>query len=306
MCMRTLFVVLALWAFPLSTSAAVIYLDPPKSEQGLSDTFILAVRIDTEKECVNAARVEILYPIDAFKAVDFSRGDSILSLWTEEPVIDTGKGMITFSGGIPGGYCGRIPGDPVISNILGEIVFTVVSAKQKHVVVQVGSGSLAYLNDGLGTKAPLTAVNAELFIQPFSTAKENPWLSEVGNDTIPPEGFEVIVESTSGVFGGNYYAVFSTSDKQSGLDHYEIFERGVWKQIVSPYKLRDQSLRESVQVKAIDKAGNERVGMFTPDAVPERQSDPGAYWWVYVLMVLALAAVIYEAYRRVRAYEVES
>ena len=85
------------------------------------------------------------------------------------------------------------------------------------------------------------------------------WLDQVSADVTPPEPFTVQVLSTPGVFGGDYYAVFSTTDKQSGIDHYEVLENGIWKRVTDPYKLADQSLKTPVEIKAIDKAGNERI-----------------------------------------------
>ena len=75
------------------------------------------------------------------------------------------------------------------------------------------------------------------------------------------------------MFGGRYYIVFSTTDKESGLDHYEIFENGVWKRITSPYLLKNQSLLGvgAIQVRAIDKAGNTRMGDYSPALTPKRQ-----------------------------------
>ncbi len=255
---------------PFTASAAILYVNPTEGAYGLSDTFIADIRIDNQGECVNAAHVEVRYPTQTLRAVDFSKGNSILSLWVEEPVIDTQKGVVTFSGGIPGGYCGRIPGDPILSNVLGKIVFSVIGASEKSAAVSISQTSLVYLNDGAATPAKLTAQSATYSISPTPLSSGDPWLAEVGSDKIPPDEFQVTVESTRGVFAGNYYAVFATQDKQSGIDHYELFERGAWKQVTSPHELRDQRLLGGVQVKAIDKAGNERLGTYVEGSAPVR------------------------------------
>jgi hypothetical protein len=269
-----------------SADAATIYIDPVSNAYGPGDTFIASVRIDTDGECINATNVEISYPTDKLRAVDFSRGGSILSLWIEEPQLDTENGTVKFAGGVPGGYCGRIQGDPVISNVLGRIVFSVVQGPQGGARVRLLPETRAYLNDGLGTEVSLSGQDALYTIGQNATLPENEWLTQVGADEIPPDSFDVLIDSTRGVFGGKYYIVFSTVDKQSGLDHYEIFERGAWKRVESPYQLRDQSLRNPVEVKAIDKAGNERLGDFDPTTIPERKSAPRDY--VLILFVLAV------------------
>lgn len=64
--------------------------------------------------------------------------------------------------------------------------------------------------------------------------------------------------------------VFSTEDKQSGIDHYEIAEKRDnkvlnyvdnlnWRAAVNPQILNDQKLKSYVYIKAVDKAGNSRI-----------------------------------------------
>lgn len=70
---------------------------------------------------------------------------------------------------------------------------------------------------------------------------------------------------------GKKYLVFFTTDATSGIDHYEVLEISLdwfgnikseqeteWKIVKSPYLLEDQSLKSTIKIKAIDKAGNER------------------------------------------------
>lgn len=255
--------------FSTPAHAALLYIDPGATSYGVGDTFIANIRVDNEGECINAGLVEIIYPTKSLRAVDFSRGDSIFSLWTDEPAIDTAAGRVTFSGGIPGGYCGRIQGDPSLSNVVGKIVFTVIDASQVKADIIVTDATKVYLHDGLGTEASLTIQGATIGLSAQPTLPANEWLSEVRDDTIPPDSFTIQIESTRGVFGGRYYAVFSTVDKQSGLSHYEIFERGAWIETRSPHKLYDQSLSD-IQIRAIDKAGNVRMGEYVPGSAPPR------------------------------------
>ena len=264
-------IVCSLLYAPTVTRAAVLYVDSSAETYGLGDTFVALVRVNNENECLNAAHVEVTYPTDTLRAVDFGRGSSLFTLWVEEPEIDADNGTVTFSGGVPGGYCGRIPGDPVLTNVLGKIVFTVINADKSDASISLSSQSNVYLSDGRGTEASVERDNLELGILPTPTLAENEWLSEVQLDTVPPDPFVIHVESTRGVFGGRYYIVFSTVDKQSGLDHFELFERGAWRPITSPYQLKDQFLPDVIQVRAIDKAGNERLGEYNKDDAPPRQ-----------------------------------
>ena len=290
---------------PFITSAATMYLDPSAGTYGRGDTFVMSVRLNTNGECINTASAEIKYPTDTLRAVDFSRGGSILSLWVEEPKIDEAQGIVRFAGGIPGGYCGRIQGDPVQTNILGKIVFTVIDAKATEARVVATPASSVYLNDGEGTRIELETAESVLQIVELPTLPENEWLETVGADDVPPDAFQVFVESTRGVLGGDYFLVFSTVDKQSGLDHYEIFERDAWKTVSSPYRLRDQALRLPIEVRAIDKAGNERLGIFDPQSVPERESLPRDYLIIALIIALLVVAALWRIIQSRRSSHVD-
>jgi ATP-dependent Zn protease len=66
------------------------------------------------------------------------------------------------------------------------------------------------------------------------------------------------------LFDNNYFVVFSTVDKGSGIDHFEIKETytGLDGHFVvgsSPYVLKDQSLNKNIYIKAVDKNGNIRL-----------------------------------------------
>ncbi len=109
-------------------------------------------------------------------------------------------------------------------------------------------------------------------------------------------------------FTGNYFIVFSTTDKQTGISHYEIMEEpaeefkhfswgGVdapWVTANSPYVLQDQSLNSIIRVKAIDKAGNEYVATLIPDETMQSISRNQILIYVFigigatVLLILAM------------------
>lgn len=292
---------------PAISHAALLYTEVSGDQYGPGDTFVAEVRLDNQDECINVGRVVVSYPTHLVKAVDFSRGGSLFTLWVADPVLDTEKGEVVFEGGIPGGYCGRIQGDPALSNLLGKIIFTVVGASAPEAAIMPSLESELFISDGLGTKVPLEVSGAKVTVLSESIGAANAWIEEITSDTTPPDLFVVRVESTEGVFRGDYYAVFSTVDKQSGINHYEIFERGVWKRVESPYRLKDQRIAEPIQVRAIDKAGNERIGDFDPEAVPERKSKTNTTIFVVsvgVFFILAIGALYYDRRQRQKNHEV--
>lgn len=91
---------------------------------------------------------------------------------------------------------------------------------------------------------------------------DNKWVDKSGRDIEAPESFTPIVASDPSIYDGKYFLVFSTVDKNSGIDHYEVRE-GIWGEYAvasSPYLIMDQTLSKNLYIVAIDKAGNKRLG----------------------------------------------
>jgi hypothetical protein len=309
---------LSLCAFVFSASqtyAAMLYMDPNQGELKRGDSVTVSVRLDTDEgECVNVVDSVITYS-ENIQPVDTSRGSSILSLWVEEPIIDKANRTISFAGGIPNGYCGRIAGDPRLTNNILDIVFQSPGLQ----IGQSESGNIAsinfapethvLLNDGFGT-----AMTPQLFGSSFILAREagdqvvNPWQESVSSDTIPPEKFSITLERTPNAFSNRYFITFNTTDKQSGIDHYEIIEEPLasknlfnwgaetapWMEAKSPYILEDQSLNSTIRVRAIDKAGNEYVATYIPEEDKRTLSSENmlAYAVLIGAGVLVMAALI--------------
>jgi hypothetical protein len=268
--------------------AASLYMDPAFGTLLRGDEIAVAVRLDTdeaEEECINAVDGIISYSADIVP-VDISIGDSIFSMWVEQPTINTEARTITFAGGIPNGYCGRIPGDPRLTNTLIKMIFRspgfIVggNASATKAEIRFLPETTAYLNDGFGTKAPLALYGSEIDLAATAGPEiQDPWREAVVTDTIPPQEFSVSIERDTFAFGGDYFIVFNTTDKQTGIDQYQVMEEPLsklaafdwgradapWVTARSPYVLEDQTLNSIIRVKAIDKAGNEYIATVTPD-----------------------------------------
>lgn len=277
----------ASFLYPQHADAALLYFDPDGAELHRGDSVKVALRLDTsEEECVNTVSGVIHYD-STINAIDVTRGNSILSLWVEEPVIDEAAHTISFAGGLPGGYCGRIPGDPSLTNVLLEVIF-------RSPGLQIGGGSdattariwldestQALLHDGRATPAPLTTQESNLTLLTVAGgAPQDPWREIVQSDEEPPSDFSITLTKDESAFSGKYFIVFNSTDKQSGIDHYEVMEEpfkefslfkwgradAPWHVTESPYVLKDQTLNSTILVKAIDKAGNERLVRLVPDS----------------------------------------
>lgn len=272
---------------PHTSEAAALYIDPPTTELNRGDSVTLSVRLDTDEaahECVNAVDGVLTYTSN-IEPVDVSIGDSIFNIWVEQPVINRDARTITFAGGIPNGYCGRVSGDPRLTNTLAKIVFRspgfqIGGSQDTTAEVAFAAETTAYLNDGYGTAAKLATYPAKMQLsQKPGTSLINPWQDEVNADTIAPEEFSISLQRDERAFSQKYYIVFNTSDKQTGIDHYEVIEEPLtqfgsfqwgradapWRETRSPFVLKDQSLNSIIRVKAVDKAGNEYIATLIPD-----------------------------------------
>ncbi len=265
--------------------AAVLYLEPAQGEYQPGDTFIVEARIDTQGECINAAAINLSFSRDILEAIDFSKGNSILSLWLKPLEINQAEGLVSFSGGIPGGYCGRLPGDPGQSNLLGRIIFKVREKNGElfFVKLEFGEDSRVLLNDGFGTPCELTFKGATFNILAGELEEvKDQWQEELEKDKIPPEVFDIEIQQDQSIFEGKYFIIFQTQDKQTGLDYYEVKEGDKnWQKTKSPYLLVDQELKSIIKVRAVDKVGNERIAEYIPE-VSKRSS---LFWLVLLIFV---------------------
>ncbi len=271
-----------------TVQAASLYITPNNAEISRGDTIAVAVRLDTDEatnECVNVIDATIKYS-ENIEPVDTTRGNSILSVWLEEPVINKADRTITFAGGIPNGYCGRIQGDPRLTNVVVELLFRspgmLVGAVNDldAATIEFAPETRALLNDGFGTEAQLATYGTTInLLKSVANTISNEWSDRIAADDIPPEEFSIELVRTPNAFSNKYVIVFSTTDKQSGIDHYEVLEEPLdeleffrwgaetapWVTARSPYELEDQSLNSTIRVRAIDKAGNEYVATLVPD-----------------------------------------
>jgi len=280
---------------PLGAKGAVLYFEPSDAQLKIGQEFEVKVKIDPEKECLNTIKAEIEYDKDVLIAKDFLTGSSIISLWLKKPEIKAIEGKISFSGGIPGGFCGKIPGDPGESDILGKIIFKVPEflVSDKNIAkVKFLESSRVLLNDGLGTEADLKLGEAQYkILKEKEKSPEKVLEKKLNEDKTPPEPFEILVLKDPQIFEGKYFIIFNTQDKQTGIDHYEVKEGDKdWKIAESPYLLEDQKLQSIIKVKAVDKAGNERIVEFSP-YLPKK--PPFLLYFIVLVLVLVGIRVIW-------------
>jgi len=313
---------LVCFVFLISQSSEVfathIFLDAEQTVHSFSDVFYVPVRVDTQGECINAVSVAVSYNPHEVSVQDVALGESIITLWTKKPIIEktdgvVEKGRVTFEGGIPGGYCGHVVGDPGQTNTLAKLVVSGVQKTDLPVEGEVWPAQLildpttqVFLHDGKGSVASTTLLGVEISFTSTSTVSENVWLPDVKSDVIAPELFEITLVEGPSPGNTKHYIVFNTTDKQSGVDHYEVLEtdpdkfgfltwvprESYWVHAESPYVLRDQNLHSKIMVKAIDKNGNERIVTYTPNISPFVEMV-GPTFVIFVVVPVILAILVF-------------
>lgn len=288
--LKTLLVVLSLIFVLFSVSmseakAARLYFEPQELTIGTEGEFLVAIKVDAE-EAINTLGVAIaVSPL--LIPHDVSNANSIINFWVDKPHWDQTSGLLTFSGIIPGGFSGK-----------GANLLIVKFRAEKEGVASLGFDAKkteAFLHTPDGIRDSLKLEELSL---PVVKGKENIPLIIPDNDS--PESFVPEIARDPNIFDGQWFLVFATQDKGSGIAGYAIHESTRiktridtkdWKTAESPYLLKDQKLHSYIYVKAVDKAGNERIEMLPPQ-------KPLAWYenelmWVIIILGLIMVCFIY-------------
>lgn len=228
-----------------------------RQEKSFTTTLVL----DTEGDSINAVEGMLVVDARLVGNIQLSDSGSIITYWIVRPTLDKDKNVIRFSGAIPGGYKGA-------SGILFSLIFQAYSGEPIDQAVRIAELK-AYRNDGLASNVSISNGKFSLgdIAGEIDTAiADQLYLDGTRKDDIAPEIFSPQISRDDSVFGGKWFINFSTVDKQSGIDHYEVQETisgsldaGQWKTTTSPYELQDQELHSFVYVIAVDRQGNERI-----------------------------------------------
>jgi hypothetical protein len=234
-------------------SAAELKFSSSAGEYGVSDVFKVEIFIDTAGQNVNAGEIAVNFDRNLLQTVEIETGGSVFSIWPQPPSFNNLTGEISLTGGVPGGFSG--------DGVIATVVFRAVNAGTAGLNFQKSS---LFLNDGKGTKASVNqnssffSISSESKIRPV-----NEWTEELEDDRIPPEKISIKMGRDPAIFSGDYFLSFSAADKQSGIDYYAIKEGDLgWQIASSPYRLSNQEKTDKIYVKAVDKAGNERIEIF--------------------------------------------
>lgn len=273
--------------------AVTLYFDSRSNEVRVGDTFIVELKIDSQDKEINAADGRIFFDKEIISVKELSAGGSLFNMWMKEPVYLAEKGEIVFTGGVIGGYKG---GEADIFKMIFE------AKKEGKTAIEFRDGVSVFLNDGQGTQENPWIREFEILVMsaPKNAIPADEWKELTKEDAVAPEPFEITLGADSSLFGGKAFIAFSTTDKDSGIDRYEVKEGiGFWHIVQSPYALKDQDLRSIIKVAAVDKAGNRAEAVLLP------KNEPLPLWQYYILWIgaggfIILASFVYLLYKVIR------
>ena len=138
--------------------AAIVSVTPQHNNISYGETFVVDLRLNSEKEIINAIQATITYPANILNIIDISKGGSFLTLWPQEPIIDEEAVTIKFAAGIP-------HGSYVVDGKVISLIFRAISSGSAEIDFDEELSSV-HLNDGQGTKTETEFISGIYQISP--------------------------------------------------------------------------------------------------------------------------------------------
>ncbi len=267
-----------------TVQASNIHVEMKDTSVAIGEVISVDIVLDTKESVVNAAELVIKFPSEFLSFVRFDDSKSTLSLWVEEPQLQA-PATLHFSGVTPGG---------IVSNgaVLVRVYFKVEQEGQGNIEVTDAS---VLLHDGLGTRDSTSYQNVHI-VAGNNTSHARDF---VFDDELP-ESFSLLLDRDANVFDGDYFLSFTTKDKGSGMNYYEVKEGwfAQYKKVQSPYRITSQALDTQIYVKAVDQYGNERIAVFYPqNKVPPLEQKRVR---IGILIVCSIILLTFFIYRKLR------
>lgn len=282
--MKKILLIITFFLFlPAPTFAGQFFLQTLKPEIRIGEKVIVNIFLDTEGDNINAFEGLIVFDDDLLELKEIRDGNSIVNFWIEKPKIQE-EGVL-FSGLTPGGFNGS-------NGLMFRMVFE--GKSEDEAILNMTEGRILK-NDGSGTESRLETHNLRIKITSGKISEE--MISVPIRDYEKPESFAPQIGQSEMIFNEQWFVVFVTQDKISGIDRYEIKESRSrilsifrsWKEAKSPYILKDQNLKSQIQIKAIDKAGNERVEKI-PATNKMKLYENFDFW--FIIITIAIISLI--------------
>lgn len=260
---------LLIWLAPQNVSAAELYFKVVPNTSGNDRATIVEARVDPQGKKLNVVEGIVNFQGDIVDklSVAVETGGSVLTMWPTSPVYSTSDHAIRFAGGVPAGFTAE-------SLLFRLRLFSSVTGNTTISWI----GGTVYLNDGQGTKEPVSARSLSINLNeevPQAISKTSP-------DTTPPTFDSVDVGQDPSVHDGKYFISFHATDDTSGIARYEIKEGDNATSVTDGvYVFKDQNRSTPVTIIAYDQAGNS-----------QEIKIPVRYDWRKNVIIISLAIIV--------------
>ncbi len=237
-------------------------------------------------DAINALEGDIVLSKGSGQISAIEDGNSIVSAWVERPsVVDN---SIRFAGIIPGGFNGIY--SPFEEAKLPGLVFQFTLRATTPGTVSVSLNNLkAYKGAG---EDSLVRLDPDLLTVPFIQASG--LSTGQSSDIVAPSDLTAEVVKLGNETDG-WFAVFSARDNGSGIDYFEYQESltenpsdDQWERVESPVRLKDQTRRHYVIIKAVDRNGNSTLLAVAPQKATIPEFIYGAFALALILLLVIL------------------
>ncbi len=244
---------------PNFSHASNILIETESTNYRIGDIVRFDLYINTSGSLINTIETQVNFDSNDLKFFDFGDSDSVINFWIEKKSLPN---VINLSGIVPGGFASE-------KGNLISLYFETLSEGKKYLTVK---DSVVFLNDGEGTEEKIPDSSFTILVSNEVNIDVKKGKNYI-KDIYPPETFTPEISRSSSLFDNKWFLVFSTKDKDSGVSHYLIKESRYkpflffkkWANSESPYILKDQSKSSFIAIKAVDKAGNERIEKLYPE-----------------------------------------
>ena len=275
---------IAFWFVPTVAQAAEFFFTTNIDTVLVGDVVTVQAVLATDIP-VNAIEGEVVVSPEQFSINKIYTGSSVISFWIHHPK-ERSRQTVSLSGITPGGFSGAK--ETVIElELLAE---------------RPGTSTITFANmrllahDGLGSDV---AHEKQSLVFHVSDRRSEESAQGPSIDTDAPLSFTPIITADPELFEGKKVLIFTTQDKQTGVEAYYVREYrsrfgrflSTWREVESPYILADQLQQSFIDIKAVDKVGNERVVSIVPEHA--EQSTKGLVLiFAFAVMVIILLFTI--------------
>jgi hypothetical protein len=267
--------------------AATLTLVPSKTSVGIGEQFYVDLMLDTNGQSINTINGSISFPDDKVSFVREEDGKSMVNLWVEKPKLE--NNTISFAGAISNGFEGVIdPFNP--SHMLPGLIIRLVFEPKTSGDVNFSTSTFSLnLNDGLGTEIEAPSATGTINVGNYDNK-----VKYVSKEEGSPE-LEAYIVRDPNIYNNKYTLIFNATDKDTGIKSIKIKE-GMrdWKEIQSPYLLRDQSRHSTITLEATSYSGSGII--MSIDKVPYDYKSLAVNSFIIVLILILIILIVKKIY----------